>query len=222
MQFLGTIVSYDDQSGAGLISLEGSLDSVMFFLNDVQFKSRGSLIGRKVTFVVAQTPQGPLAVNILPFGKAAFAPGGVVAAVIALIGAVAMTFALINFGGIDPLLAYVLAINGMTALLVLFGGNLPRNSRITDALLWAFVICGGALAFLLTFSMYFGSFRKDATRFFVAALVVVQVLAVRQFRPEIFTRETLKKLFTLTTGQRPPEPTPPAKNRGFEVDYRGN
>lgn len=218
MQFLGTIVSYDAANTAGLIALEGSMDSVVFLGNDVQFKWRGSLVGRKVTFEAVNTRDGPLAVNIRSFQEPRPSINGIFIAPVAIAAVAGLTAAGIHLAHAELLFSYFVAVNAVVAMFILFGGNLPRGSKVADFSLWIMVFGGGALALLLTFSMYFGQFRKDAVRLFVAVLAIGHILLIRELRPELFTRTTLKKLFTLTTGTVPPESDEARRDRGFGLD----
>lgn len=182
----GVVTSYDLQRQFGFIRGTGATAPSIFFHASNIVSGREHLgIGARATFSVAQGEKGLKAIGI-SLAKPAVNPHYFFlgAALFLLIGILIIES--VATSNLLPVLKYVIAING--ALFILTGldkaSSYGSASRVPERIFYLCAGIGGSLGLLLGMKFFRHKTRKANFKFFLAVIVIVQILALRLLFPD--------------------------------------
>lgn len=182
----GVVTSYDFQRQFGFIRVSGAVaPSIFFHASNISSGREHLAIGARATFNVVPGEKGPKAIEI-SLAKPAVNPHYFFlgAALFLLTGIwIIESFAAPN---LSPLLKYAIAING--ALFILTGldkaSSYGSASRVPERIFYLCASIGGSLGLLLGMKFFRHKTRKANFKFFLAVIVLVQILALRLLFPD--------------------------------------
>jgi hypothetical protein len=201
MPYAGTIVSHDLSLHTGLVLPDGNAQAIAFTEGDVlNWQRTAPLFGQRVSFEVVQTPHGYAAVQMFLLdqkGPRSLESRDFIAALITPLLVAGTTYALSNYLKLPLIFAYIPTINFISFMMVLLVSQSSgiQRPRLAQFMVVALAFCGGAPAILV--ALFFSGGRRHSESMFLlmAALVVIQAIAIKRYFPEVLDWHTWTYLF---------------------------
>lgn len=194
----GRIVSFDPVLRMGLIQPQESTQGVVFLERDV-LNSRQPLhtkIGRVVIFDLVYTDTGPMCVNIRLKRTPIVVPKDLLSILAPpLLIALATYVCVYEFSW--PLLhSYIISINLVSFIFIGVLARIPPSYRLrpADFAAIALSIAGGAAAIFVASIFVTTRLRTDFARFWLIILIILHIVLIRQFEPEVLSRRSWKPI----------------------------
>jgi uncharacterized membrane protein YsdA (DUF1294 family) len=176
---------------------DGGPHAIPFTEGDVlNWDRQTTLLGQKVRFGIVQTAHGHVAIHIVILEqktrKKVFVSNGLVASLVAPFLVGATTFCLTRFLDWPLVIAYLISVNFIAFITAVLVATMPRSHRArlpeTVTILMAF--CGAAPAVLIATYLIPSRLRSEPIVVLLFALIVIQVIAIKRYHPEIYRAET--------------------------------
>ena len=201
MPYAGTIVSHDLSLHTGLVLPDGNAQAIAFTEGDVlNWQRTAPLFGQRVSFEVVQTPHGYAAVQMFLLDQKK--PRNLelrdfLAVLIAPLLVAGTTYALSHFLNFPLIFAYIPTINFISFMMVMLVSNSSRVQRpkFAEFMVVALAFCGGAPAILLAVLFSGARLRSQSMFLLVAALVIMQAIALKKYFPEVYDWHTWSYFF---------------------------
>jgi uncharacterized membrane protein YsdA (DUF1294 family) len=197
MSIIGTIVSHDESLHTGLVMPDGGPHAIPFTEGDVlNWDRQTTLLGQKVRFGVVQTAHGHVAIHIVILQqttrKKILVSNGAIASLVAPLLVGAATFCLSRFLDWPLAIAYLITVNFIAFVTAVLVATTPRSARarLPEAVTILVAFCGGAPAVLIATYLIPSRLRSEPIVVLLFALVVIQVIAIKRYHPEVYRAET--------------------------------
>lgn len=192
MRNIGKITSFEPQMNVGIITSLSSGHAVTFLGGDVV--SRGvpvaQLVGKRVAFDLIQTAKGAMAINITPDSALSLKPGEKLASLVTLPLLGGTAFYLYEYQQFSALVSYLGAVNLVAFLLLICQSSrgISQRTSPSEVLLALMALCGAAPSVFIGSALVPTKWRSDAGRFALFAMVIIQLLAVRAYEPQLISK----------------------------------
>ncbi len=206
MPYAGTIVSHDLSLHTGLVLPDGNAQAIGFTEGDVlNWQRTAPLFGQRVSFEVVQTPHGYAAVQMFLLDQKKprnLDVRDLIAVLIAPLLVAGTTYALSHYFRLPLIFAYLPTINFISFMMVMLVSNSSRGQRprFAEFMVVALAFCGGAPAILLAVFFSGARLRSESMVLLMAALVIMQAIALKRYFPEVYDWHTWAYFFLKSEG----------------------
>jgi hypothetical protein len=201
MPYAGTIVSHDLSLHTGLVLPDGNEQAIAFTEGDVlNWQRTAPLFGQRVSFEVVQTPHGYAAVQMFLLEQKkprSLESRDFIAALITPLLVAGTTYALSHYLRVPLIFAYIPTINFVSFMMMLLVSQSSRGQRprLAEFMVVTLAFCGGAPAIWVAVFFSGARLRSEGMFLLMAALVVMQAIALKKYFPEVFDWHTWAYFF---------------------------